>query len=972
MLKNFKYFLYYLEYQTFIDNNIKLLPKLLYCKENDDLLFDNLVFSKQYLRTIALEDGIISFNIWQTMDTDLIESISYSLDNGNTWHTYDNEDNKSNNFVISVGVSAGDKILWKGIGTQTGFYDGTDYYGSFFSSTCYMNVDGNVMSLLYGDDFVDENNLNYNGQFAYLFCDKNGYDSTSIMHAGNLYLPYTIQGKNYFNSIFKNTNPITKPILLHTNFEGITYTKELPKQFEKWQPTLEVDNDKIFLPSTVRIIMGNLEITDSCYNFEKNVIIIDNVTDDIEITASAVTLDSTLTDSYEILTYIGCITKESSPGLRFTTISSTEKSRFYTSLNMKESSSYLISEPSKMPSSSSDRPAIGAAEFSTYGWWIWARRISGGQPKFTRFINKRMDIDINKGFCSVECKTVNTKNTLNMYVEGETFTGGNVTILGNTTSTSAGAVRGDVYSVMHWSDDVLTHNYVPVKRKSDKKVGMLDINGSNSFIFKNSTNWIAPYITITNTYTNCMVSRLSTAETGFASYMVIGKEWQFKYTPNVDYTFRSDAFFRVLVNNVDVTSTAAVYDSTTDSYTVTLTAHWNDDVKITAIAATYALYTVLDGVELSNVSLPMLGSSYSTGFTISDNTKQLLPSTVRVYMSKVDVTDSVYNFETNTIIIPEVTGAIDIYAESDVVDSAYKPLLYTCNLNDPPSADNGNIYNNHIELNYKPNSKTNLDLNVLAFNNRAYTLLISTKRSVNGTGTATDGQFAYWKRLTNTNYSSLYWGSQAIAEGTYSMKPNIKNNVVIKNGSVTYIDTNNAIRTKTVSNPNEVWTCNNNLVLFSGMAGTSYPYYSMAAAFYDMKVSEDGELLHNWIAVERLSDNACGLYDIITGTYTNAPVYITPYVNITIEQSNCSNTMLSSNSGNLTHACIGKSWSSKFTPASGYTFNDSNAVFTVTINNVDMTSTISSYDSSTDTWTVTLTAHWKDAITITATAITTV
>ena len=46
MLKNFKYFLYYLEYQAFIDNNIKLLPKLLYCKENDDLLFDNLVFSK--------------------------------------------------------------------------------------------------------------------------------------------------------------------------------------------------------------------------------------------------------------------------------------------------------------------------------------------------------------------------------------------------------------------------------------------------------------------------------------------------------------------------------------------------------------------------------------------------------------------------------------------------------------------------------------------------------------------------------------------------------------------------------------------------------------------------------------------------------------------------------------------------------------------------------------------------------------
>ena len=44
------------------------------------------------------------------MGTDMITSISYSTDNGSTWTTTDNEDDKEEHLTISVDVSEGDKV----------------------------------------------------------------------------------------------------------------------------------------------------------------------------------------------------------------------------------------------------------------------------------------------------------------------------------------------------------------------------------------------------------------------------------------------------------------------------------------------------------------------------------------------------------------------------------------------------------------------------------------------------------------------------------------------------------------------------------------------------------------------------------------------------------------------------------------------------------------------------------------------
>ena len=102
------------------------------------------------------------------MGTEYITSISYSTDGGKTWNTTNNTDNKIQNAVITVSVSEGDKVLWKGDATQLGFYDNneSDSVGSFFSSTCEFDVQGNIMSLLYGDNFKGKTTIENESAFS--------------------------------------------------------------------------------------------------------------------------------------------------------------------------------------------------------------------------------------------------------------------------------------------------------------------------------------------------------------------------------------------------------------------------------------------------------------------------------------------------------------------------------------------------------------------------------------------------------------------------------------------------------------------------------------------------------------------------------------------------------------------------------------------------------------------------------------
>ena len=145
--------------------------------------------NEQYLTFVALEDGTFSFSK---------DDLSYSLDNGASWTT------------LSAGsstpaVTAGSKVLWKGS------YKGTSEsnYGKFVS-TGKFNVSGNVMSLTYGDDFVDKTDLTGSD-----YCFRGLFDNCSkLTSASRLILPATRLAGGCYAYMFEECSSLTSaPVL---------------------------------------------------------------------------------------------------------------------------------------------------------------------------------------------------------------------------------------------------------------------------------------------------------------------------------------------------------------------------------------------------------------------------------------------------------------------------------------------------------------------------------------------------------------------------------------------------------------------------------------------------------------------------------------------------------------------------------------------------------------------------------------
>ena len=158
-------------------------------------------YSKQYLTFVAIEDGTFSLR-----RSSLLEGLfEYSIDNGSTWSTLDM--NSSTPTIL-----AGNKILWKGrsniiVGIGT------------FSSTGRFNVEGNIMSLLYRDDFESATSLPDEEAFEELFCGN-----TNLVSAENLVLPATTLKEKCYYEMFRGcTSLIKAPKLPATHLESSCY-----------------------------------------------------------------------------------------------------------------------------------------------------------------------------------------------------------------------------------------------------------------------------------------------------------------------------------------------------------------------------------------------------------------------------------------------------------------------------------------------------------------------------------------------------------------------------------------------------------------------------------------------------------------------------------------------------------------------------------------------------------------------------
>ena len=187
------------ETQAEYDAAEKYYPNVSYIEATDEVVYQEnsgLDYSRKYLTFEALEDGTFTLSIPTEVDSTKMTSISYSIDDGANWETtmFDN----TTQTITTPTVNAGQKVLWKGVGYTL--------FASSFSSTGDFNVSGNIMSLLYGDNFARQTSFasgsSYN--FVNLF-----YGAAKLISAGNLVLPATTLTDACYSGIFSDCTSLT-------------------------------------------------------------------------------------------------------------------------------------------------------------------------------------------------------------------------------------------------------------------------------------------------------------------------------------------------------------------------------------------------------------------------------------------------------------------------------------------------------------------------------------------------------------------------------------------------------------------------------------------------------------------------------------------------------------------------------------------------------------------------------------------
>lgn len=153
-------------------------------------------YSKDYLTFVSLEDNnIIEWKTYKyNSDYYLTKTISISIDNGITWIE---KESSVKGTTLAI-LNNGNKLLIKGL---------NDYYGrnginpkwyNYFTSTNNFNIEGNIMSLIYGDNFINKNEFpNSCNNFYYLF-----NRCTKLISTKNLILPATILTGNCYENMF--------------------------------------------------------------------------------------------------------------------------------------------------------------------------------------------------------------------------------------------------------------------------------------------------------------------------------------------------------------------------------------------------------------------------------------------------------------------------------------------------------------------------------------------------------------------------------------------------------------------------------------------------------------------------------------------------------------------------------------------------------------------------------------------------
>ena len=245
--------------------------------ETAETAFD---YSNEYFTIESLEDN----NQIGIVDSDR-PSISISTDK-QTWTTV--TPNAAPTYFITL--NTGEKVYIKG--SNNAYYDGSWSTQGYFTSTAEFNVSGNIMSLIYADDFKNKATLWSSSAFAYLF-----YNANTLISAEHLVLPATILADYCYNCMFSGcTSLTTAPELPATTLAGSCYNSMFS---DCWALTIAPE-----LPATTLAI--------SCYN--------SMFSGCSSLTTAPELLATTLADYCYYDMFFGCSSLTTAPELPATTL----------------------------------------------------------------------------------------------------------------------------------------------------------------------------------------------------------------------------------------------------------------------------------------------------------------------------------------------------------------------------------------------------------------------------------------------------------------------------------------------------------------------------------------------------------------------------------------------------------------------------------------------------------------------------
>ena len=201
-LRYFKDFNTYDEYVEYI-NNDPTLPNVSFV--DLDVYYKDGLPSDRYL-TFEIVSGLTgNNNVLRLMSTQSGYSVNVlvKVNNGewvNKQFGYEDIPN-----TLITGLSVGDKIRFKGTNNVYSVLDSEKHCYFDANDTMFVNIEGNIMSLIYGDDFKDKttfpSNTSYN--FRAFFYHKED-SNFNVINAQNLILPATKLTNGCYRAMFQD------------------------------------------------------------------------------------------------------------------------------------------------------------------------------------------------------------------------------------------------------------------------------------------------------------------------------------------------------------------------------------------------------------------------------------------------------------------------------------------------------------------------------------------------------------------------------------------------------------------------------------------------------------------------------------------------------------------------------------------------------------------------------------------------